>query len=152
MEINKNNLFARYYQWIYGELPNDVCSFFWGSLFAIGVFFLLVPGRLIIGKIDDDRPVVGQFFLGLISWLVYALAIALGSNIVGLFGYEFINLWGYLVFGAFIGAVVIGGSFFIGVGAVYVSIEKLPETTVAQNTKDWVGAIRKKHCVIIKWK
>lgn len=150
MKINKNNLFARYYQWIYGSLPNDVCSFFWGSLFALGLFFLLVPGRLIVSG-SYDKSVVQQFFLGFFSWLVYGVCISVGIALVGAFGYEFINLWGYLLLGALIGAAVIATVGFAIAVTVYVSVEKLPETTVVQNTKVFIGAVKRDHCTKINW-
>jgi len=148
MEINKNNLFARYYQWIYGNLPNDICTLFWGSLLIIGLFFLFVPGRLLLGR---KAEVISQFGVGMYFWLGYGTACLVGMIVVDAFGYQFINLWGYLLLGALIGGGVLALIALALVGTVYVSVKKLPETTVAQNTKDWIGAIKRNHCTKINW-
>lgn len=151
MTLNKNNWFAIYYNWIYGNYPKDICSFFWGTLFAIGVFFLLIPGKLLAPN-GDKNNVVAQFFLGIVAWLCYALTVVIGTLVIDAFGYEFINLWGFLLLGALIGALVIAVLLALFIGTIYFTVEKLPETSAVQNTQDFVGAIRQKHCTKITWK
>lgn len=47
MKLNPNNIFARYYRWIYGALPADICSFFWGTVAIILLSPIVIIGRLI---------------------------------------------------------------------------------------------------------
>jgi len=153
MNIKKNNLLARYYRWIYGNLPIDLCSFFWGSVFAILLFFLLVPGRLFTSRYDD---VYYKGFVGSLCWVGYISAVVIGNGLVGEFGYQFINLWGILLLGPLMVVVLIavgGFAIFGGIGGtIYILKEKVPNTSLAQNTKNWVGAIRGKYCTKITWK
>lgn len=35
MNISEKNVLARFYKWSYGELPQDFCTLFWGSLLSL---------------------------------------------------------------------------------------------------------------------
>ena len=173
MNLSKNNLFARYYQWIYGNLPNDICSFFWGSVLAIGLLPIVAVGRLFHDRWElHFGKVLGA---GLLFWIVYSVATLLGliwyANFVldlGDKGFQFsdyhlLNLpWYGLAFGmplVFIG-IVLACLLIVAVpvGIIYlicrvfgVGVSAAQRTVVAQNTADFVGAIRRKHCVKINW-
>lgn len=157
MTLSKNNWFARYYNWIYGNYPKDVCSFFWGSLYALVVFFFVVPGRLALNE-DDRHSPVAQFFTGLALVIMTLVVIAAGNGILDKFGYQFINLWGVIFGGLAIGLILcaaIVGIFYL----IYLIVAGLGKTSrvvseasFVQNTSDFVGAIRRKHCTKITMK
>ena len=175
MEINKNNLFARYYQWIYGNLPKDVCSFFWGSVLAIGLFPILVIGRLLN---NSYWPKFGETLgFGLLFYFIYGIATLLGlllyaDIILDLQGESFsfsehYPLLGLSWYGLLFGMPLVAIGVIIGVLLIVaiplsigwlicklfnVTVSTASSTTLAQNTKDWVGAIKGKHCTKINWK
>jgi hypothetical protein len=156
MKLNKNNWFARYYNWIYGEYANDVCSFFWGTVFAIIFSFICVPGRL-LAYLFDGKP----YSNGILFWLGYLAAFIIGISCyskwieVEELSFEDLTVfggWGFAVFpliGLIASALVVafGGGFV----ALLIYLSERDKPTLVQNTSDWVGAIRKKHCTKINW-
>lgn len=173
MKLNKNNLFARYYEWIYGNLPNDVCSFFWGSVLAIGLFPILVTGRLLCGSYYEFGKVLGA---GLLAWFIYSATVFLGLIMYAGFildldekGFSFsehYHLLGLSWYGLLFGmplvliGVVVGGFLVVAtpLGIIWlifklfkVTVSTTPATVVIQNTKDVVGAVRGKYCTKITW-
>lgn len=170
MRINKNNLFARYYEWIYGSLPDDLCSFFWGTLYALGLSPILVVGRLWLERWGVN--VWKCLGAGILTWLAYGFVITMGLVMYAQYildledgfsfreHYHLLNLtWYGLLLGmplVFIGALLVC----IAIVAIPVSLIWLicklfkvtVSTTLAQNTKDLVGSIRGKYCTRINWK
>ena len=157
MELNKNNLFARYYNWIYDGLPNDICSFFWGSMFIILLFPFFAVGRLsYFGKTGWYYSADHSLGRGFIFWLVYFLTILVGGAMMSEFGYIPIGFSGFFLLAPIIGALtvalflgVIGGS----LGGVAYFIEKRRKNQYRPSPiKNWIGAIRGKYCTKITWK
>jgi uncharacterized integral membrane protein len=166
MNLSSKNLFARYYNWIYGELPNDLCSFFWGTLFASGLFLFYVPGRICNPKGTS------RFWAGLGVWAAYFFLVYVGIHLLVVVWYDIpkeefndflLSLSGWQVFliaplvSAIMFATVIGS--FVGFVVGFIKVEEYyrekSETnspTLIQNTKDIVGAIRGKYCTKINWK
>ena len=155
MNIKKSNLFASYNNWIYGEYPKDVCSFFWGSLFAIGLFFFIVPGRLV----SSDKNAGKHLGYGILLWIAYLFLVLIGNGVIMKFGYEFVGFWGIFGLGLLLGAGVVAvgfGGLFLVVGVPMYIQQQVSESnsynSITTKTKDWVGAIRGKYCVKISWK
>ncbi len=170
MILNKNNWFAMYYNWIYGNYPNDVCSFFWGALFALLFAPFIVPGKLILSFHpgynspwnDIKNAWVLQMLVAVATFFVFYLIALLGNGMLNIFGYEFLYLWSVVFGGLLIGllmlvniAIVIILLYLIGKGIVRLfqkTGEVIPETHIIDNTKDFIGAIRGKYCTKITWK
>lgn len=157
MTLDSNNYFGRYYNWIYGYYPKDVCSFFWGSLLAIILTPLLLPGKFLVRATGDDEHTnswVLQTFTGVLIWLFSVLFSLIGNAILNLFDYEFIYWWS-ISFGGFLLGI---GSIGILVALMYLigrllhkTTSSLPKTYIMDNTKDFIGAIRGKYCTKITW-
>src|SRR5688572_15185823 len=81
MELNEKNLFARYYNWIYDSFPNDVCTFFWGTLLAILISPILIPGRLCKSWEDGFGGILGK---GLACWFAFAVCVVFGLPVLTL--------------------------------------------------------------------
>lgn len=161
MKINSKNLFARYYKWMYGKLPNDLCSFFWGSLFAITLKLIYIPGRVF------NPNGSSRFWAGLGVWAAYFLLVSLGESIYSSWlgvphekEMEFImGLPWYTLFVIMplISAVVISFFFAIVAGIIVLIIRietsgiHVPSGKFIGSAKDWVGAIRGKYCTKITW-
>src|SRR5690349_972462 len=92
MKISKQNWFARYYNWLNGELPNDICSFFWGSVLIIGLFPMLVPGRLVVNYRSKSDYFGISFFL----WMAYLMLLVVGAKMTDSLGYEFTHWTGFI--------------------------------------------------------
>jgi hypothetical protein len=166
MKLNSKNIFARYYRWIYGDLPNDLCGFFWGLVFAIGLSVFVVPGRLFHSK--DNTGAGSCLGAGVFFYIVYLASMGLGVRLYAWFSgiaeegelysqfLQSLDALQFLVYMPLIGAVTIA----LCIGVIYltiISIIKLSDKDfdkpkLIQNTSDWVGAIRKKHCTKINWK
>lgn len=159
MNISEKNLFAIYYKWIYGKLPYDLCSFFWGTLFAVLLAPFYVVGRLV--NLEGSA----RFWPGVLAWFVYFVLLFIGVNLLqGWYGVkkgeeiEFcLSLSWYTVWiiapilGSLLIVLVFG---FIGLVAYCVeTIKDRRESRIprSSNTKDFIGAIRRKYCVKIKW-
>lgn len=163
MTISKNNIFAKFYRWMYLETPKDFCSFFWGTLKG----FFIIPGRLV----NYELPTVFtltiymvyfiMLFFGGVSYIDYFDLITEERNItfnelftllsnVELFLIApiigiFVTLF-YLI-AAFL---MISPIFGIGYGMWYIMRKR--NTTRTENTKNVIAAIRGKYCVKIEWK
>lgn len=159
MTLNKNNYFAKYYNWVYGYYPQDVCSFFWGSILGIGLGVFMTPTKLIAFLFDPDydfnkRDVVVYSLSGLVFYLLSTLVILTGSLVLGIFGYEFTYWWSLIFGGFFLGGLLIISIILAGWGIVSLfkrTKTKLPETHLIDNTVDFIAAIRGKYCTKITW-
>jgi hypothetical protein len=175
MELSKNNIFVRYYNWIYNKYPNDICSFFWGSLFIILTAPFISLGTFIDRKSDPksykyDYPeyIAVRIFYGMIIPLFLYILIETGNGILELFKYEFTH-WLSIVFGGlFLGILAFStviGIFYglyvlISLSLIYrrdrmhkvVFEKKQKGPTFMDNFKSFVAAIRGKYCskIIIK--
>lgn len=163
MKLNSKNIFARYYNWIYGELPNDVCSFFWGSLFIVLAFPFVVPGRLLHS--EHETGGVSCAAAGGVVYLWYFLCVGLGLEIysrylgvdkevydqfvLSLSGLQFFVFMPIL--GAMLCVIAIGAMYLIITGLFKLMTSKVKKPIVLQNTSDFIGAIRRKHCTKIDW-
>jgi hypothetical protein len=175
MNINKNNLFARYYRWIYGNLPIDLCSFFWGSVLAIGLFPILIVGRLSYRSYNysfEKGIGFGLFFWGVYAFITLSGLLMYADYMLDLGDrgfsfskhYHLLNLsWYGLLFGMPLVTVWVASTCALVVGVpcciVYLILKLFkvvgstsPATVVIQNTRDVVGAIRGKYCTKINWK
>lgn len=144
MNISSNNIFAQYYKWINGELPNDLCSFFWGTLVNIALLPIVVVGQLI----SKEKGFSNSFGIGIFTWLIYFLAFSIGLLILNSFGYEPIGFAGNLLLLPLIGAVAIGTVIGLIVLFVYGGVKGAESSTV----QDTVATIRGKYCTKITWK
>lgn len=176
MNINKNNLFARYYNWIYGELPQDVCSFFWGTVLSIVLSLIFVPGRTFTNNYDGTANLVAR---GMIFWMVSIVSLLVGfipwivggkDGVLYLWVNDLPNwlqLLVFLVTGAIEIAIIVG--IILGIIELlerrqqrkYLKlIKKMKETgyqyeepvSFWNNVGNFIGAIRGKYCTKITWK
>jgi hypothetical protein len=159
MKLSSKNLLAKYYSWIYGELPKDLCSFFWGSLFAIVFILIYIPGRIF------NHDGASRFWAGLGSWLVYFAMLSVGCRIFtswhGVKEEDTLAFMTHLpwfmiwVVMPLITALIVSLFVLVLVGFVgcVMKIEEIdkPNIAIIQNTKDWIGAIRGKYCTKIEW-
>lgn len=164
MKLNSKNIFARYYNWIYGELPNDVCSFFWGSLFIVLAFPFVVTGRLLFHD-KYDTSFGSCFCGGLFVWFLYGASLGVGIRFQGWYlelendAYsQFVMSRTAVQFflvapliGATILALIVGTVVLVVYGIIKLSSSDTRKPVILQNTQDFIGAIRKKHCTKIDW-
>lgn len=159
MTLSINNLFGKFYNWIYLSYPNDVCSFFWGTVIAILLLPFILPGKL-IGYLSDDyqieRSIVGQALIGVGIYFVSFIIIMLGNAVLEVFfGYEFIYLWSVILGGLGLGLLALV-NFVIIIAVIYLAFraggQTISHTGVIDNTADFVGAIKGKYCTKITWK
>ena len=152
---NKKNWFARYYNWIYNGFPNDVCTFFWGTLFAILCSLLFIPGRLsYFGKPEWDYSGENSLGRGFVIIIVYFLALMGGVSVMYKFGYEPLGLLGNWILAPIIGLITFILFIVIIVGPIVGGVYYIENRKKSYSTpgKDWWGAIRGKYCTKITWK
>jgi len=143
-------LLGRYYNWIYSEYPNDLCTFFWGTLLALLFAFILIPGRLLRNEYDDTSDTYSK---GLVCWGVFAIVYHITKNTSILLN-PFIALFLLLGTGILIWGTIVGGCW----GIVYI-VERRREKnyykeykpSLLSKTSDVIGAIRGKYCTKIDW-
>src|SRR5688572_30790810 len=150
MNLNKKNLFARYYNWIYENYPNDICSFFWSSIWIILLFPFFVIGRLsYFGKTGWDYSADHSLGRGFAFWIAYFLMLLVGQGIMSKFGYNPVGFSGFFLLAPIIGIVIMSvfAGVFIGItaGGVYL-YENRKDKPRKTPVRDWIGAIRGKYC------
>lgn len=164
MILNKKNWFARYYNWVTGKYPKDVCSFFWGSITFILLSPFIFVGRLIpdacksanyLVVMQTSKGLVTLFLVGLLSFILGSL----GNAVLGLFGYKFIYVWVKILGGIGLGILTIAllVVLVIGIYKLFMLTKRgvgyvVPETHIIDNTVDFIGAIKGKYCTKITWK
>jgi len=158
MNLNKNNWFARYYNWMHGNFPNDVCTFFWRSLFAILLAPIVVPGRIVVGR---QELFIGKFVIGIILWLFSVIITKVGQVLIGDYSQD-LNVFVKFILYFSTGLLLV--SIFIGVCiGIYFLCKKIKDKrdekpynpdykSFAEKTGDFIGAIRGKYCTKITWK
>jgi hypothetical protein len=158
MNLSRKNLLARYFRWLKGDLPQDLCTFFWGSVFNILLFPLVVPGKIWGDFVDTEITIGRNFWNGLAFWIVYLVAAAIGLGVMREFGYEPINAYGVLLLLPLIGvgvAVLVIACFILIVGGGVELSERYKarrsDAPKESSLKLWIGAIRKKYCTKITW-
>lgn len=148
MNLSTKNIFARYYKWVYGELPNDLCSFFWGTLFAVVAGVFIIPGRLWTGRYTSTAE---KFFMGILAWVIYLALICAGVGVLDELGLRLDTFWGIFIVSPLVGVLiimaVIGGLMY---SICQVSSEKIGNAV--QTTKDLWASIKGKYCTKINWK
>lgn len=155
MKLNSKNIFAKYYNWIYNELPNDVCSFFWGTIFAIIFSVFLVIGRLLS---DPYEGIGDKFGKGVVFWVAVLSVIGTGSifwpkeTLLSI--HVLVKLLIFLVSGGVVWSLFLG---VIGLGVYLNDIrkEKLRASgnqTAWEKSTEFLGAVRGKYCTKIEWK
>jgi hypothetical protein len=171
MQLNSKNLIALYYRWIYAKLPNDICSYFWGTVLILLISPIVIPGR-IFQFIDYGEGLKDNIKNGLKVYLVYLGLLAVGAivyqelkwarpdDIIELFILLPLSGLGAILSIAILGALVL--LICVGVGWAIKKIsekrEDYEESEIEGIPPDpskislWVGAIRKKHCTKITWK
>lgn len=158
MTISSSNYIARYYKWIYNELPMDFCTLFWGSLFIVLCAPFIVIGKLLTSK----RGAIKEYFWGGVFFWICLFALAL-------FGFAFMRDALKMSTGNFLLDIVIGilgvilfagaviSVLAIGVGTIYIAdkgVKKWKESHDKDEQSQlsvWIGAIRQKHCTKINW-
>ena len=159
MKLKETNWLGRYYNWIYSEYTNDLCTFFWGTLLALLFAFILIPGRLLRNEYDDTSDTYSK---GLVCWLVcwgvFAIVVLTGSIPYNKEYFNslnpFIALFLLLGTGILIWGTIVGGCW----GIVYI-VERRREKnyykeykpSLLSKTSDVIGAIRGKYCTKIDW-
>lgn len=168
MNLSTKNIFARYYKWVYGELPNDLCSFFWGTVFAVVTGVFIIPGRLWTDRYDSTAE---KFFMGIFAWFIYFVLTHAGVGALGKLGLRLDTFWGIYIVSPFVGALGVLGVLIImavvgrlGCFIYQVSIERfiyqasnVPNKSekigsAVQTTKDLWASIKGKYCTKINWK
>lgn len=162
MKLSTKNIFAKYYKWLHGKLPNDVCSFFWGILLpSLGCLFY-IPGRLIEGANDNSS---NKMKSGIMSYLFIIGFICFGSLFYSkeqMMSFNSIWILLLILFGTGLGLVVCIIASIAVVALLYkwndnrkyklrLSKPQQPTISRSENIKIWIGAIRKKHCTKIEW-
>lgn len=156
MNLSTKNIFARYYKWVYGELPNDLCSFFWGTLFAVVTGVFIIPGRLWTGRYASTAE---KFLMGIIAWFIYFLLISAGVFVVDELGLRLDTFWGIFIVSPLVGAlgvliiIAVGG----GLGYSIYQVSNAPNKSekigsAVQTIKDLWASIKGKYCTKINWK
>src|SRR5690606_28662258 len=130
MNLSTKNIFARYYKWVYGELPNDLCSFFWGTLFAVVAGVFIIPGRLWTGRYTSTAE---KFFMGILAWFIYLALICAGVRVLDELGLRLDTFWGIFIVSPLVGALII---MFV-VGGVWYSIHQVSN---APNKSEKIGS------------
>jgi len=156
MNLSTKNIFARYYKWVYGELPNDLCSFFWGTLFAVVAGIFIIPGRLWTGRYASTAE---KFFMGLLAWFVYLVLICAGASALNKLGLRPDTFWGIFIVSPLVGALGVLIIMAI-IGGVWYSIHQVSNIpnksekigNAVQTTKDLWASIKGKYCTKINWK
>lgn len=157
MTLSKNNWFAIYYSWIYGEYPNDVCSFFWGTLLLVLLAPFVIVGKLIAivsNDSDIENSRVTMIIIGAFIWLILAVITALGNVVLSLLGYEFVGGWA-TIFGGFGLGVLFLLNIFIILYLIFLLVRatgNISKPIVVDNTVDFIAAVRGKYCTKITWK
>lgn len=168
MTLSRNNWFARYYLITNDYLPDDLCSFFWGTFFSVMLAPFTLVGGISARLTDWSRSTHKCFWYGILTYLFYAILVLTGAS---LYSSWFLGLdkiteefWGlvtnlqiYLWFPLLALVVVtlgFGAFAAVVVSIIYISERdvRLPEIKVFRNTRDLVGAIKGKYCTPIKWK
>lgn len=159
MTLTKNNYLARYYNYVYGIYPNDICSFFWGGLLAIILSPLLLYGKLFVYHIAGEKSFRYSYvylsIMGLVFYLLTVTSIMAGNSILEeWFGYEFIYWWSQIFGGLILGllAIVLALVGIVSIVGLLIYSERVRSPKFVQDSKDVVAAIRGKYCVKINWK
>lgn len=182
MELNKKNWLGMYYNLVYGDYPNDVCSFFWGTLLIV----LLSPIMSIGGFMnksasysmwsDKTENFFKSLLWGIVIYALYGMLLSMGASIYGSYigmsethFTELYNLIGGLKFFLLIPLLGIGMLLIVALSIAIIAgicagvkwiydkiVEKKEESNVkvpyAQNVGDFVGAVKGKYCCRIIWK
>lgn len=158
--MKRNNIFAKYYKWIYNNLPNDSCSFFWGSLLIITLSPIFILGRLICNKYNDETP--KRFAVGLLIWVTTFYMILVGIlPIILIMGKEYLqslNIFIIILLSFLSGVITLGILGGIVWGSYYLNERRVEhsyssnEPSYVEKISDWIGTIRGKYCTKINWK
>lgn len=158
MTISTKNIFARYYKWVYGKLPNDLCSFFWGTVFAVVAGVFIIPGRLWTGRYTSTAE---KFFMGILAWVIYLALICAGIGALdklGL-GLRLYTFWGIFIVSPLVAALGVLTITAVGGGLMYsiYQVSNAPNKSerigkAVQTTKDFWASIKGKYCTKINWK
>jgi len=85
IELNDTNWFARYHKFIYGELPDNFCPFFWQLLAAILLFPLVIPSEIQNNYLTDGRskrPLYAKIVISLLIYIGLILTAGFGGSIM----------------------------------------------------------------------
>lgn len=146
MTLDKSNLLARFYHWCYGELPNDFCSYFWNSVWAI----ILLPLHWIITINNRTEPLLPRSFLGaFITVGTFALAVA-GARLLAFFGAP--PVWWTYLLGLVVIAAIIAATIGAGVLVAKLRLKRdYSKPSTAEKIAATYGAVRNKYCTKIEW-
>lgn len=157
MTLSIKNPLVQYYNWMYNELPNDICSFFWGTILSVIFFVLYIPGRLLpikpMEKLIVLKGIIFWFLATFLTMIGWSVTIEAMNNLFFL-----MDIWKYFLIGLGIMAGAIGVfllAFSIAFGTVYGIyytynvVKGARPTTVMRDT--W-NAIRGKYCTKIYYK
>ncbi len=107
MNIKKSNLFARYYNWFYGAYPNDLCSFFWGTLFIVLFPIISIPGKVIAPFTDFGESTFSKVLSGVLFWIGYVAMIAVGHGLLNRLGYLGATWYSLLIYAPLLGTLTL---------------------------------------------
>lgn len=153
MNLNKNNLFARFYVWYFNRLPVDFCSYFWNTLFAVVTLPLSAPAA--IPFFDAWKGNIAfRAFKGVGLYSLFVIISVVGGLALNSLFPQLGNWWP-LVLGSVAFALIAGVGIGSVTGVIYTGTkvyEVLTESTTTYWIKDTIAAIRGKYCVKINWK
>jgi hypothetical protein len=177
----KKNWFGKYYDWVYTEYPENICTFFWGTLTITLLFPLVIPGTLIVSRRERMYIPGGMivFFSSLLTCILFlfaAVIINLGNAVLEIFEYKLIHWAAFIFGGLLVGlltiAVIVGMALLFYILYVYIQERKrfrrekkrleekmntgsyevyTPSSTIWENIASSIGAIRGKYCSRITW-
>jgi len=144
MKLTRNGTLARLYEWTYERsVPRDLCTFFWGLLFA--VLFFPITWTTYPFKFPE-AGVVGRVFVGIGLWGGLSL-IAFATV------QAYINVDGFLrvmeAVGIIVGAIV--GLVLLIAGVGYFFIESQTWEEVKSVVGERKQSFKEKYCPRIDW-
>ena len=160
MEINKNSFLARYYMFMFDDLPKDFCTLFWNTLIAT----IFLPITIVIFWIPNwsKKSMIVKILYGIIFWILLLVGGIAGGSLIEKIGWtNFLKMSMFLVIplgfiALFILILTIVG---IGIGICYI-VERgfLKLSKIGLNKEKpsklsiiW-STIRNKYCTKINWK
>ncbi len=169
MELKENSFLAKYYRFMFDNLPKDFCTLFWNILFAT-IFFPLTIAYYPFAESWNKNafPLVVRAIFGAIVWMFATLLGVLGAVQLEKLGWEgFIKLSFFLVVPIGLVFIILAFAIIIAiaVGTGY-GISKVWKAAFPKKEKNYEdevttplsklsiiwSTIRNKYCTKIDWK
>lgn len=159
MTLSKQNPLVRYFNFIFEYLPQDFCTLFWGTLYALSFFWLEIPGKWISNSTGERKIVVH----GLVFYLLIFYAVAIVALVVVLFKIDWLSIdWievGLVVLAMLVGVSILLAVVFLIVGFGIATYEYAKEKVFPPKKKRkgpsnlaiWWATLRQKYCTKIQY-